>query len=219
MKKTLYSLMLLIGVAIPVLLLTSMRDGERKSENTQKGEKIMVKKDGLRTATLAGGCFWCMEPPFEKLEGVINVASGYSGGEEVDPTYGQVSSGATSHVESIEILYDPNKVSYEKILEIFWMNIDPTQVNGQFADRGRQYRTVIFYHDDEQKKKAEESKKKLEKSGKFDKPIVTSIEPFNSFYKAEEYHQDYYKKNPIRYKMYKIGSGREGFIKRTWGKK
>ena len=158
-----------------------------------------------------------MEPPFEKLDGVVEVTSGYSGGTEVNPKYEEVASGRTGHAEAVEIVYDPEKISYEKILDVFWMNIDPTQADGQFADRGRQYRTAIFYHDDEQKMKAEESKKKLEESGKFDMPIVTVIEPFNSFYKAENYHQDYYEKNPIHYKMYRKGSGREGFIEKTWG--
>jgi len=187
------------------------------TENTEKETKIMADNKNYKTATLAGGCFWCMEPPFEKLEGVVKVTSGYSGGEEVNPTYDEVASGRTGHAESVEIVYDPEKISYEKILEVFWMNIDPTQADGQFADRGMQYRTAIFYHDDEQKAIAEESKKKLGESGKFDKPIVTSIEPFKSFYIAENYHQDYYKKNPIHYKMYRKGSGREGFIKSTWG--
>ena len=177
----------------------------------------MVDKDKYKVATVAGGCFWCMEPPFERLEGVVEVTSGYSGGVEINPTYDEVASGRTSHAEAVEIVYDPEKISYEKILEVFWMNIDPTQANGQFADRGKQYRTAIFYHDDEQKMKAEESKKKLEESGKFDKPIVTIIEPFKSFYKAENYHQDYYKKNSMHYKMYRKGSGREGFIEKTWG--
>jgi len=188
-----------------------------RHEDIEKEKEVMVDKKKLKIATLAGGCFWCMEPPFEKLEGVNQVVSGYSGGTKVNPTYAEVSSGRTNHVESVQISYDPDKVSYENLLDVFWMNIDPTQVNGQFADKGKQYRTVIFYHDEEQRKKAEESKEKLANSGKFKKPIVTAIEPFKSFYKAEDYHQDYYRKNPVRYYMYKKGSGREGFIKRTWG--
>ena len=160
-----------------------------------------------------------MEPPFERLDGVVSVVSGYSGGTEVNPTYEQVAGGRTSHTEAVEILFDPKVITYDKILEVFWMNIDPTQVDGQFADRGKQYRTAIFYHNDEQKAQAEASKKKLEESGKFDKPIVTEIEAFTAFYPAENYHQDYYLKNSMHYKMYRKGSGREGYLERTWGKK
>ena len=201
-----------------VIWLSNSSVGKENSPKKEVKEKVMtIDRDKYKVATFAGGCFWCMEPPFEKLEGVVSVASGYSGGPEINPTYEQVASGRTGHAEAVEILYDPEKIRYEKLLEVFWMNIDPTQENGQFADRGRQYRTVIFYHDDEQKMKAEESKKSLGDSGKFSSPIVTDIEPFTSFYRAEDYHQDYYKKNPTHYKMYKKGSGREGFIERTWG--
>jgi methionine-S-sulfoxide reductase len=168
-------------------------------------------------ATFAGGCFWCMEPPFEKLEGVISVTSGYTGGTKQDPTYEEVSSGKTGHAEAVQIVYDPATVTYEKLLEVFWMNIDPTQPDGQFADRGRQYRTAIFYHDEEQKRLAEASRASLERSGKFSRPIVTEVAPASAFYRAEDYHQDYYKKNAIHYKLYRIGSGREGFLKKTWG--
>jgi len=211
-----YFLFFVIIVAAGLLLTSTMGEYYRH-EDIEKEKEVMVDKKKLKIATLAGGCFWCMEPPFEKLEGVNQVVSGYSGGTKVNPTYAEVSSGRTNHVESVQISYDPDKVSYENLLDVFWMNIDPTQVNGQFADKGKQYRTVIFYHDEEQRKKAEESKEKLANSGKFKKPIVTAIEPFKSFYKAEDYHQDYYRKNPVRYYMYKKGSGREGFIKRTWG--
>ena len=201
-----------------VIWLSNSSVSKDYSSKNEKEENVMtIDRDKYKVATFAGGCFWCMEPPFEKLEGVVAVASGYSGGPEVNPTYEQVASGRTGHAEAVEILYDPGKISYEKLLEVFWMNIDPTQENGQFADRGRQYRTVIFYHDDEQKMKAEQSKKSLGESGKFNSPIVTAVEPFTSFYRADDYHQDYYKKNPTHYKMYKKGSGREGFIERTWG--
>lgn len=168
-------------------------------------------------AMFAGGCFWCMEPPFEKLDGVSSVTSGYTGGTEQHPTYDQVSSGKTGHAESIQIHYDPSKINYQQLLEVFWMNIDPTQIRGQFADQGSQYRTAVFYHTDEQQQLAEASKDALQRSGKFDKPIVTEIVPASAFYPAEDYHQDYYKKNAIRYKLYRAGSGREGFLKKLWG--
>ncbi len=219
MNNLRFIFLVLSTVMIAGLILAHKMSGDSVAAYTKKEKKVMADKKSLKTATLAGGCFWCMEPPFEKLKGVGQVISGYSGGAELDPTYEQVASGRTSHVESVQISYDPAEVSYKSLLEVFWMNIDPTQVDGQFADKGKHYRTVIFYHDNEQKKKAEESRDRLAQSGKFSKPIVTAIEPFKSFYKAEEYHQDYYKKNPIRYKMYKSGSGREGFLKRTWGEK
>jgi methionine-S-sulfoxide reductase len=170
-----------------------------------------------KTATLAGGCFWCMEPPFVNLPGVISVMPGYAGGHQKHPTYEEVSAGTTGHAEAVQIVYDPSKIRYEELLEVFWRNIDPTQDDGQFADHGSQYRTAIFYHDEEQRRLAEESKQKLAASGKFRKPIVTEIVPAGEFYAAEDYHRAYYKKNPLRYQMYKAGSGREGYIKRTWG--
>ena len=176
------------------------------------------KNNGYREATFAGGCFWCMQPPFDSLSGVVETVVGYSGGKEKNPTYEQVWKGKTGHAEAIRVVYDSAKIDYETLLETFWINIDPTQEDGQFADRGRHYRTAIFYHNDLQKEKAFLSKKRLEESGKFKKPIVTSIEKFDSFYRAEEYHQKYYEKNPIHYGNYKIGSGRAGFIERTWGK-
>jgi methionine-S-sulfoxide reductase len=172
----------------------------------------------LEKATFAGGCFWCMEPPFDKLDGVISTTVGYAGGQEKDPTYKEVSSGKTGHAEAIEIVYDPSRVTYAELLDVFWRNIDPTQVDGQFADLGRQYRTAIFYHDEEQRRLAVASKEELENSGRFDEEIVTEIVPAREFYRAEEYHQDYYKKNPLRYKFYRYGSGRDQFLKKVWGK-
>lgn len=169
------------------------------------------------TATFAGGCFWCMESPFDKLDGVISTLVGYTGGTVKNPTYEQVCTGATGHAEAIEIVYDPARISYEKLLEVFWKNIDPTQENGQFADRGSQYRTAIFYHDEAQKRLAEASREHLEKSGQFSAKIVTEIVPAQEFYPAEEYHQEYYKKNPGHYQLYRSGSGREKFLKKTWG--
>lgn len=171
-----------------------------------------------QTAIFGGGCFWCMEPPFEQLEGVIEVTAGYSGGDEVNPTYEQVSSGRTSHFEAVQVVYDPAKISYQQLVEVFWRQIDPTDGGGQFADRGKHYRTAIFYSTDEQKKIAEESKAALDASGMFEKPVATMILPAKPFYAAEEYHQDYYRKNVLHYSAYKVGSGRAGFIERTWKK-
>lgn len=170
------------------------------------------------TATLAGGCFWCMEPPYEKLDGVKSVISGFAGGKEKNPSYEMVSSGKTGHVEAVQITYDPSKITYSKIIEIFWRNIDPTDDGGQFVDRGSQYRSAIFFHNPEQKRIAEESKKALAESKRFKKPIVTSIKSFTSFYPAGEEHQDYYLKNGPRYKYYRERSGRDEFLKRHWSK-
>ena len=163
----------------------------------------------MGTATFAGGCFWCMEPPFEKKEGVLEALSGYTGGKTDNPTYEEVSSGITGHYEAIQVTYDPSKVSYECLLDTFWRNIDPTDGGGQFVDRGTQYRSAIFYHSEEQRRLAEESKKRLAASGRFQKSIATAILPFQRFYPAEDYHQDYYKKSTDRYQAYRIRSGRK----------
>ena len=171
----------------------------------------------LEIATLAGGCFWCMEPPFEKRDGVKEVVSGYAGGEEQNPTYKQVASGQTSHTESVQVVFDPSKISYAEVLTIFWQQIDPTQVDGQFVDTGAQYRTAIFYHDEQQKKLAEQSMRLLAERGPFDEDIVTEIQPLGKFWVAEEYHQDFYKKSTRRYKGYRNGSGRDPFIQKYWG--
>jgi len=167
-------------------------------------------------ATFAGGCFWCMEPPFEKLDGVKEVISGYTGGKKVNPKYEEVSAGGTGHLESIEVIYNPSRVTYEKLLDVFWRNIDPTDSGGQFVDRGGQYRSAIFYHAEEQRKIAEASKQRLARSGVFSKPIMTEILPASAFYPAEDYHQDYYKTNPVRYKFYRFNSGRDQFLEKTW---
>jgi methionine-S-sulfoxide reductase len=169
------------------------------------------------TATFAGGCFWCMQPPFDKLDGVISVTVGYTGGSEKNPTYEQVSAGKTGHVEAIEILFDPSNISYSALLDVFWRNIDPTQPDGQFVDRGRQYRSAIFYQNEEQRRLAEASKEVLEKTDIFRANIVTEILPAGPFYPAEEYHQDYYEKNPLRYKYYRSGSGRDKYLEKQWG--
>lgn len=180
-------------------------------ENPGIGRKMM-------TATFAGGCFWCMQPPFRMLDGVVDVVSGYAGGRSENPTYEAVSTGTTGHLESVQVTYDPEKISYETLLDVFWKQIDPTDPEGQFADKGSQYKTAIFYHDTEQKRVAEASKKNLDASGKFAKPVATEIRPYTNFYPAEEYHQDYDEKNPGRYRQYKVFSGREPFIEKVWGK-
>ena len=171
----------------------------------------------LEKATFAGGCFWCMEPPFEHLPGVVAVTSGYTGGRTPNPTYEDVCSGTTGHAEAVQVVYDPSKISYAQLLDAFWRNIDPTTSNQQFVDVGSQYRTAIFYHDEEQKRLALESKERLQQSGTFTKPIVTEIAPASAFYPAEEYHQGYHKKCPLRYQMYRMGSGRDQYLKKVWG--
>jgi len=221
MKRLIFSLLGGLGLAIVGLTWAGSEQGMSNMDTMQdknmnhmedKADSAMYEK-----AIFAGGCFWCMEGPFEKLPGVISVTSGYTGGSKVNPTYEEVSSGSTGHAESVEILFDPSKISYSKLLEVFWMQIDPTDDDGQFVDRGGQYRSAIFYLNDEQKRLAEESKAKLAQSGRFDQPILTQIKPASTFYPAEEYHQDYYKKNPIRYHWYRGGSGRDRFLDRVWG--
>lgn len=169
-------------------------------------------------ATFAGGCFWCMVSPFEEMEGIVSVTSGYTGGHKPNPTYKEVCSETTGHYEAVQITFEPEKFSYEKLLDIYWRQIDPTGEGGQFHDRGQSYETVIFYHSEQQQQLAEESKKKLAESGRFKKPIVTKILPAMVFYPAEEYHQDYHKKNSFRYALYRKGSGRDEFLKEYWSK-
>jgi peptide methionine sulfoxide reductase msrA/msrB len=166
-------------------------------------------------ATFAGGCFWCMQPPFEKLKGVLEVVSGYSGGTGESPTYENY--GKTGHIEAIQIVYDPSIINYSQLLDVFWRQIDPTDQGGQFVDRGPQYRSAIFYQNGEQKTSAEKSKEEFAKSRRFDKPIVTEIIKATTFYKAEDYHQDYHKKNPVRYKYYRFRSGRDQYLEKVWG--
>lgn len=169
-------------------------------------------------ATFAGGCFWCMEPPFEKLDGVRSVESGYMGGHIAKPKYKQVSQGTTGHREVVQVVFDPKKVTYSDLLQVFWRSVNPTDAGGQFVDRGQQYSTAIFFHNEQQKKGAEASKKKMDASKRFKKPIVTPVLKAQNFYIAEAYHQDYYKTNPLRYKYYRYRSGRDQFIEKTWGK-
>jgi peptide-methionine (S)-S-oxide reductase len=171
----------------------------------------------LAKATFAGGCFWCMQPPFEKLEGVVSTTVGYTGGHTTNPTYEEVSAGGTGHAESVEITYDPSKISYTKLLDVFWHNVDPTTRDAQFCDHGSQYRTAIFFHDETQRRLAEESKRALEGSGRLKQPIVTEITPASAFYPAEDYHQRYHEKNPIRYKFYRYQCGRDQRLRELWG--
>ena len=170
-----------------------------------------------KVATFAGGCFWCMEPPFDALEGVISTTSGYTGGRQQDPTYKQVSRGGTGHAEAVQIVYDPAQVSYAELLDIFWHNIDPTLANGQFCDMGDQYRSEVFYHDAEQQQLANKSKAALDELKPFPEPVVTAISPATTFFPAEDYHQDYYLKNPVRYKFYRYGCGRDQRLEQLWG--
>lgn len=182
------------------------------------GQASKAPQPATAKATFAGGCFWCMEPPYDKLPGVISTISGYMGGKTKNPTYESVSSGTTGHAEVVQVEYDPTKISYEKLLEVFWRNVDPTQRDGQFCDHGSQYRTAIFYHDDQQKKLAEASKAALEKNKPFKGDIVTELAAAPQFYRAEEYHQDFYKKNPTRYKVYRSGCGRDARLHALWGR-
>ncbi len=173
---------------------------------------------GTALATFAGGCFWCMEPPFDDLEGVLSTTSGYAGGRLKNPTYQEVSAGGTGHAEVIQVAYDPSRISYQELLDVFWRNIDPTAKDRQFCDRGSQYRSAIFYHDEAQRVAAEQSKRELERSKPFRGAIVTEIVALDAFYPAEDYHQDYYVKNPIKYKYYRYGCGRDKRLEELWGK-
>ncbi len=183
--------------------------GDISTAALQKGEAV---------ATFAGGCFWCVESDFDKVPGVVRTISGYTGGLLKDPTYKRVSAGGTGHREAVQIFYDSKKVSYEKLLDIFWLSVDPTDAGGQFCDRGQSYETAIFANSPAQRRLAEASKQKLNKSGVLKKPIVTPIETAGAFYPAEDYHQDYYKKNPLRYKIYRYACGRDARVGEVWGK-
>ena len=203
------ALLLLAGVAYGV----SRQGGQNISAETLEFEPPAE----TEVATFAGGCFWCMEPPFEKLAGVEAVISGYTGGTLENPTYAEVTSGGTGHIEAVEIYYNPQIITYETLLKVFWRQIDPTDDGGQFVDRGESYTTAIFVHNDEQRKLAEASRAEMEASGRFDGPIVTPIRNADVFYNAEEYHQDYYLKNPVRYNFYRSLSGRDAYLDRVWG--
>ncbi len=188
--------------------------GERNSAKAA----MDVPKEHTRTAVFAGGCFWCMEPPFEKLDGVVSAESGYTGGFKDNPTYEEVSHTETGHLEAVRVTYDSRVLTYNDLLEVFWRSIDPTDPNGQFADQGSSYLSAIFVANAEERQAAEKSKMELGKTGRFSKPIVTTIRDAAKFYLAEGYHQDYYKKNPLKYKYYRFGSGRDRFIDKVWGK-
>ncbi len=195
-----------------------MEEFKRMTGNNKQAKATDTKPKGaLDTAIFAGGCFWCMVSPFDKLPGIEKVVSGYTGGHVANPTYEEVCTGKTGHTEAVEITFDPEKMPYQKLLQYYWQVTDPTDAMGQFQDRGDQYRPVIYYNSPAQKEAAEKSKQELAESGKFDDPIVTQIEPAQPFYPAEEYHQDFYKKDPLRYTMEEAG-GREKFIKEHWDK-
>jgi peptide methionine sulfoxide reductase msrA/msrB len=181
-----------------------------------KGVGLEMTEKQFTKATFAGGCFWCMVRPFDELPGIHQVVSGYTGGHTVNPTYEQVCSETTGHAEAVQITFEPDVFPYEALLDLFWQQIDPTDEGGQFNDRGSSYRTAIFYHSEEQRLAAQRSKQELAASGRFEKPIVTEIVPAGEFYVAEAYHQHYYKKNPFHYQMYRVGSGRHGFLKKVW---
>jgi peptide-methionine (S)-S-oxide reductase len=207
MKKTLAILAALIAIGI---LVGSFAGSDPAA--------AQAARKGLAKATFAGGCFWCMEPPYDKLDGVVSTTSGYIGGTKKNPTYEQVSAGGTGHAEAVQVVYDPSKVSYAKLLDVYWRNVDPLTPDAQFCDHGDQYRTAIFVHDAEQKRLAEESKAQVQK--KFlERKVVTEIVPAAVFYPAEEYHQDYYEKNPIRYKFYRTSCGRDARLEELWGAK
>jgi peptide methionine sulfoxide reductase msrA/msrB len=208
--KTLFT-----GFVVLALILVGcqLSRGMEEERNQKSGEM----PGDTRTAVFAGGCFWCTESDFEKEPGVIEAVSGYTGGHTQNPTYEQTSAGGTGHIEAVKVTYDPTRVSYRQLLTWFWRHVDPTDAGGQFVDRGDQYRSAIFYADEEQRSLAEAAKEKLAASGRFKKPIATDILPLGEFYMAEEYHQDYYKKNPIRYKFYRFNSGRDQFLEKVWG--
>jgi peptide-methionine (S)-S-oxide reductase len=207
-----------IVTAVATALIVSMGLAYAAGEPAVRAQDQTAPASGtLATATFAGGCFWCMEQPYDELDGVISTTSGYTGGHEANPTYEEVSAGITGHTESVEVVYDPSKISYERLLEVFWRNIDPTTKDRQFCDRGTQYRTAIFSHDAEQQRLAEASKAELERTKPFDDPIVTEITAAGEFWPAEEYHQDYYTKNPLRYKLYRFGCGRDARLEELWG--
>jgi len=199
------------GGIMKILILAIMGLSVMLIAGTAKAETTLEK------ATFAGGCFWCMEHPFDQLPGVVSVTSGYTGGHKKNPTYEEVSAGGTGHAESVQIVYDPAKVSYEKLLTVFWHNVDPTVKDQQFCDHGHQYRTAIFYHNEAQHQAALKSKEELEKNKPFKGPTVTEITQATEFYPAEEYHQHYYKKNPIRYKFYRSRCGRDNRLEELWG--
>ena len=210
-------LLIAFVILIGLILLGFQKSNDEQFKQSEKSALMKTESKNLKTATFAGGCFWCMESDFEKVSGVVEAVSGYTGGQKQNPTYEEVSAGGTGHAEAVQVTYDPAKITYKELLDVFWRHVDPTDAGGQFVDRGSQYRTAIFYHDEEQKRIAEDSREQMEKSGRFSAPIVTEIVPLTEFYPAEDYHQDYYRHNPLRYRFYRLGSGRDQFLKSTWG--
>jgi peptide methionine sulfoxide reductase msrA/msrB len=206
-------LIIIVIITVGIIGIYQLNSLRYAMAETEESDMSTVTK---KTAYFAGGCFWCTESDFEKTPGVLEAISGYTGGHVANPTYKQVSSGGTGHVEVVKVIYDPDRISYEQLLDVFWRHVNPTDGGGQFVDRGSQYRSVIFYSNDTEHNLANASKQKLESSGKFSESIATDILPLDTFYPAEEYHQDYYKKNPIRYKFYRSRSGRDQFLKKTW---
>lgn len=205
------------SITIALAIFAAIFLGFSYAGSTDKVEKPMNEKpEKTASAVFAGGCFWCTESDFEKVDGVIEAVSGYTGGQEKNPNYKQVSAGRTGHIEAVKVIYDPDKITYEELLEVFWQHVDPTDPGGQFVDRGSQYLSAVFYANETERRQAEESKKRLAASGRFSKPVVTGILPLGEFYPAEDYHQDYYHKNPIRYNWYRSGSGRDEFLKQAW---
>ncbi len=188
------------------------------SAKMEEGDQMKTNAETLKTATFAGGCFWCVESDFGSVEGVVEVVSGYTGGTSENADYEAVTGGKTGHLEAVQVIYDPSVIGYTELLDIFWKHIDPTDPGGQFVDRGSQYRTAVFYHGDEQKRMAETSKSQLNASGRFSKPVATEIFPLDKFYPAEAYHQNFHKKSPVRYKLYRYNSGRDQFLKKVWEK-
>ncbi|EMP54274.1 methionine-R-sulfoxide reductase [Marinobacter santoriniensis NKSG1] len=214
MKRKMKAAVLMLTMAVGATLFAV----QASAENSAGGDtEFAPDNPDLAVATFAGGCFWCVESGFEKIPGVVEAVSGYAGGHVDDPSYEEVSSGGTGHTESVQVYYDPTKMTYEGLLQGFWRMMDPTDAKGQFVDRGNQYRPVIFYHNEKQRRQAEAAKAKLQASGIYDKPVVVAIEPLKKFWPAEKYHQDYYKKNPIRYHFYTFNSGRYQFIEKVYG--
>ena len=210
-------LLIAFVILIGLILLGFQKSNDEQFKQSEKSALMKTESKNLKTATFAGGCFWCMESDFEKVSGVVEAVSGYTGGQKQNPTYEEVSAGGTGHAEAVQVTYDPAKITYKELLDVFWRHVDPTDAGGQFVDRGSQYRTAIFYHDEEQKRIAEDSREQMEKSSRISAPIVTEIVPLTEFYPAEDYHQDYYRHNPLRYRFYRLGSGRDQFLKSTWG--
>ena len=207
-QRTGFSASAVLAALFAVALLSGVSAAEKKET---------VNEAGLEIATFAGGCFWCVESDFDHVDGVVRTISGYTGGHLENPTYRQVTTDTTGHREAVQIYFDPERVSYAELLEIFWRSVDPTDAGGQFCDRGKSYTTAVFYNSEEQRRLAEASKAKLEREGTLKRPIATTIEDGGTFYPAEDYHQDYYKNNPLRYKLYRYSCGRDARIKELWG--